>query len=330
MEKVLETVNLSAGYVSGKKTDVILRDVTLMLHEGMLVSILGANGIGKSTLLRTISGVQRPVAGEVLLCGKPIGAYNRRRLSQLVSIVSTDRTYAGGFTVEELVGLGRQPHTGFFGRLDDLDRQIVAQAMESVGIAHKAKAFVAELSDGERQKTMIAKALAQEARIIILDEPTSFLDVASRIEILRLLHRLAHEEGKSILLSSHDIAQSLAFSDRLWLLASDRTLTDGVTEDLVLDGRMNDLFVSDCVVFDSVAGEYLLVGNETKKVAVEAANLELTRWTTNALRRNGYAVVDAAPLRVVARGAHDFLLPETGETASSIAGLLTLLQSERL
>jgi len=170
MKRLLEIKNVSAGYVVDKKTNVVVADACLSLCGGQLVSMLGANGAGKSTLLRTIAGTQRPLQGDVLVDGKSLKSMSRKELAKMVSVVSTDRTQAGGLTVEELVGLGRQPHTGFLGRLDSSDREIVAEAMEAVGISHKAEKFVAELSDGERQKAMIARAVAQQTPVILLDE----------------------------------------------------------------------------------------------------------------------------------------------------------------
>lgn len=325
MDNLLEIKNLSAGYVSGKKVTEVLRNVNLSLRCGMLVSLLGANGAGKSTLLRTVSAVQTPLSGEVLVAGKPIGSYGRKQLSRLVSIVSTERTQSGGLTVEELVGLGRQPHTGIFGRLGEHDRAVTRQAMVAVGIGHKADAFVAELSDGERQKAMIARALAQESPIIILDEPTSFLDVESRIEILRLLHRLTREEGKAVLLSSHDIAQSLVLSDRLWLLSRERTIVEGVTEDLVLDGQMNSLFTDGHLRFDRLTGEFTDRLPDGTAVSVAASTPELEHWIGNALRRNGCTVVADAPLKIEAETPGRIHLGGCGRALRSVEELIAVI-----
>lgn len=322
MEKLLDICRLSAGYVSGKTVTTVLRDVSLTLCRGRLVSLLGANGAGKSTLLRSVSGVQRPLAGDVRIAGKPVGSYGRAELSRLVAIVSTERTQAGGLTVEELVGLGRQPHTGFLGRLGDSDRRIVGDAMEAVGIGYKAHAFVAELSDGERQKAMIARALAQEAPIIILDEPTSFLDVASRIDTLQLLHRLAREEGKAVLLSSHDISQSLALSDELWLLTREGTIVAGGTEDLVLSGAMSGLF-DERIVFDMQTGEFACGAAAGKEIALTGGHSELNYWIANALRRNGYRPVGEAELTVEAESASAIRLGD--RTLHSVAEMIETL-----
>jgi iron complex transport system ATP-binding protein len=183
-------------------------------------------------------------------------AYSSKELSKLVGIVYTDRTLAGALTVEELVSLGRQPYTGFFGRLDDDDHRVVADAIESVGMSHKTHDYVATLSDGERQKAMIARALAQETPIIILDEPTAFLDVASRIETMQLLRQLAQSQQKAILLSTHDVGLSLPLTDRLWLVTADSTVVEGTTEQLIGDGKLNNLFPNRNVAFDSVVMDF--------------------------------------------------------------------------
>lgn len=156
----------------------------------------------------------------------------------------------------ELVALGRQPHTGFFGRLHRHDHAIIQEALNAVGITHKAQSYTAELSDGERQKVMIAKALVQECPLIILDEPTAFLDVVSRIEIMTLLHRLAVEQNKAILLSTHDIEQALVLSDKLWLLSKEKGLQCGVTEDMILSHQMDNLFSHSNIRFDYDHGIY--------------------------------------------------------------------------
>lgn len=153
-----------------------------------LTCLLGPNGAGKSTLLRTLSAFQLPLEGELWLEGRPLRDYSEREKSRKIGVVLTDKTQAGGLTVYELVSLGRQPHTGFWGRLNREDHKLVEEALTAVGISHKAANYVAELSDGERQKVMIAKALVQECPLILLDEPTAFLDVVSRIEIMTLLH----------------------------------------------------------------------------------------------------------------------------------------------
>lgn len=261
-QPILSAENLSVGYRNGRTLTVVASGISLSLRRGELVALLGANGTGKSTLLRTLSGVQPPLSGSVLIDGQSLAAISQRRRSRLISIVYTDRTLAGALTVTELVSLGRQPYTGFFGRLDRDDLQIVEQALEAVGIAHKAADYVATLSDGERQKAMIARALAQEAPIIILDEPTTFLDVASRLDTMTLLSQLASRHDKAIVLSTHDISAALTYASRLWLLDRSGVITEGPTDCLIADGSLNAAFASERITFSPTLRDFVAVDTD--------------------------------------------------------------------
>lgn len=211
---VIEGKNLNIGYRRGKREETVHHHLNFSLYRGELTCLLGANGAGKSTLLRTLAAVQPSLSGEISLLGKSLSGYSPKERSRAIGIVLTDKTQAGGLSVRELVALGRQPHTGFFGRLSREDNEKIEHALQAVGIADKASKYTAELSDGERQKVMIAKALVQECPLILLDEPTAFLDVVSRIEIMTLLHRLAGEEQRAILCLP-------TTSSRRWCLATD-------------------------------------------------------------------------------------------------------------
>ena len=247
---ILTTHDLTVGYRNGSQQVALLSKLNLHLDKGKLVALLGQNGAGKSTLLRALTCDERPLAGSISVNDTRLDGMSQKERSRILGLVSTERIQAGALTVTELVGLGRQPHTGFLGRLDDEDREIVRQAMTDAGIIGKADDYVASLSDGERQKAMIARALAQQTPIIILDEPTAFLDVASRIETMRLLQTLAHDRGKAVLLSSHDISQSLMLADELWLITTDRKVITGTTSDLVATGAMDRLFVNRDIHFN--------------------------------------------------------------------------------
>jgi len=253
---ILKTHDLAVGYRNGKQQVTLLKGLNLCLEKGKLVALLGQNGAGKSTLLRAITCDERPVDGTIEVNGKNILEMSQKERSRILGLVSTERIQAGALTVEELVGLGRQPHTGFLGRLDDEDHKIVRQAMADAGIIGKAGEYIASLSDGERQKAMIARALAQETPLIVLDEPTAFLDVASRIETMRLLQTLAHDRGKAVLLSSHDISQSLMLADELWLITTDRQVLTGTTHDLVASGAMDRLFTNHSIHFNPQILDY--------------------------------------------------------------------------
>jgi len=290
MEKkvVIQGKGLRIGYRTGKQENTVHENLNFQLHAGELTCLLGANGAGKSTLLRTLSASQPSLGGELMMLGKPVNEYTEKERSRTIGVVLTDKTFAGGLSVYELVGLGRQPHTGFFGRLSKEDKRIIEEAMENVGIAHKARSYTAELSDGERQKVMIAKALVQECPLILLDEPTAFLDVVSRIEIMHLLHRLAIEQQKAILLSTHDIEQALVLSDKLWLLTKEEGLQCGLTEDIILSHRMNSLFPNKNIRFDYDHGVYYPTIKGHHKVCISCEDKTILHWMMNALNRHGY------------------------------------------
>ena len=292
---ILSAKNLTVGYRKGSDVSPVISGMSLELNEGRLVALIGANGAGKSTLLRTIVGSQPALEGFVTVAGKSIDEISRKELSLLLAIVNTERTHTGGLTVRELVALGRQPYTGFLGILGRNDKEIVETAMKDAGIFHKAECFTAELSDGERQKAMIAKALAQQTPIIVLDEPTAFLDVASRMETMMLLHRLAHEQNKAILLSSHDLSQSIMLADEMWVVAHDKSVLSGNTEDLVMSGAMQKVFSSSLVDFDLLQGDYCIEIEPARYVNLTCNDAVLVKWITNALKRNGFGVNNDTP-----------------------------------
>lgn len=213
MDAILKTENLGVGY--GRRT--ILHNINLEVAPGSLTALIGANGSGKSTLLRTLSGAQAPTAGTVSIGGTALCGLGKQKLARRLAMVFTDRTGAGALTVRETVEIGRHPYTGPFGRLGPKDKEAVAEALASVGMETYADRLLGTLSDGERQKVMLARALAQDTPLIILDEPTAFLDVAGRLEINRLLRQLA-DKGRSIILSTHDIASSVDAADTLWIV----------------------------------------------------------------------------------------------------------------
>lgn len=207
----ITTNRLTVGYRGHR----VVEDISLSLPCGRLVCLLGPNGAGKSTLLRTLCGFQPPIAGTVTISGNDITTMSAAEVARLVSVVLTDRPLTPSLTAAEMVGLGRAPYTGFWGRLSDDDRRLVSEAMQTVGIAPLATRRMGQLSDGERQKVMIAKALAQHTPVIVLDEPTAFLDYPSKVAVMKTLARLAHDESKTILMSTHDLELAAQLGDEL-------------------------------------------------------------------------------------------------------------------
>lgn len=207
----ITTNRLTVGYRGHR----VVEDISLSLPCGRLVCLLGPNGAGKSTLLRTLCGFQPPIAGTVTISGSDITTMSAAEVARLVSVVLTDRPPTPSLTAAEMVGMGRAPYTGFWGRLSDDDRRLVSEAMQTVGIAPLATRRMGRLSDGERQKVMIAKALAQHTPVIVLDEPTAFLDYPSKVAVMKTLALLAHDEGKTILMSTHDLELAAQLGDEL-------------------------------------------------------------------------------------------------------------------
>lgn len=239
---------ITVGY-SKKGAHTIASDLNATAQPGTLTCLIGHNGTGKSTLLRTIARLQPSIDGSVLIGDNDISTLKPTHLSRMLSIVLTSRPDVRNMTVEELVALGRAPYTGFWGRLSADDRRIVRHSIESVGITAMAERRVCTLSDGEMQKVMIAKSLAQQTPVILLDEPTAFLDFPGKIDLMLLLQRLAHEERKTILLSTHDLETALQTADRLWLLA-DGALHDGTPHELADQGFIDDYIGRKSVKFD--------------------------------------------------------------------------------
>ncbi len=328
---VISAQNLDIGYhIARNATKCVHQGLSLSLYAGELTCLLGANGAGKSTLLRTLSGAQPPLSGQVVINGTPLNDINRHHLSQTIGVVLTDKTAIGGLTVAEVVALGRQPHTGFFGKLSTHDLTVTHESMAACGIIEKKDHYMASLSDGERQKVMIAKALAQECPIVLLDEPTAFLDIVSRIEIMSLLHRIATQHQRAILLSTHDIEQALVLSDRLWLLSRQSGLTTGVTEDLILSGHLDHLFPHSNIHFDPLHGCYYPTVQRHHSIHVMCDDETLLHWTINILNRNGYgASIDnttskhTATLHVI---SHDMMTWKQGNQVLQLTSFEELTQ----
>lgn len=236
--------NLVVGYPDGRHTRQLNHAANEEARDGMLTCLIGANGAGKSTLLRTIAGFQLPLEGTVLLGGNDVRALSPRQRAERMAVVLTDRPDVMCTTVWEMVATGRAPFTGFWGRLSGKDRDIVTRSLRLVGILSLADRTVTSLSDGERQKVMIAKALAQQTPVILLDEPTAFLDYPSKVETMQLLLNIAHEEHKTVLLSTHDLDLALHTADRLWLFEKERGEKKEEEEEKKTNGDEKSIIIS--------------------------------------------------------------------------------------
>jgi len=243
---LLTARDLSVGY-AGRRRRVVLSRLSLTIESGQLVVLLGPNGAGKSTLLRTLTGMQPPLAGEVKISGRSLQSLSAKQLARRVGVVLPERVVPGMLSAYDLVALGRYPHTGWSGGRRSRDDEVIRRVMSSVRISHLAKRDVSELSDGERQKVMIARALAQEPRLLILDEPTAFLDLPGRVEVMSLLSQLPHraDSATAVLLSTHDLDLALRTADRVWLLDRRGGMQSGRPLDLLKDGAFEIAFESD-------------------------------------------------------------------------------------
>lgn len=249
MEDTIILQNLSIGYQTKGHERVVASGLNAALHKGELTCLLGSNGIGKSTLLRTLSAFQPKLGGQIIMHGREIADYTDKELSRLIGVVLTEKPDVQNMTVEELVGMGRSPYTGFWGTLTDDDRLVVSEAIEMVGISQLKGRMVHTLSDGERQKVMIAKALAQQTPVIYLDEPTAFLDFPSKVEIMQLLRQLAANAQKTVFLSTHDVELALQLADCLWLMDADG-LSVGTPQELASAGPLTCFIENDGITFD--------------------------------------------------------------------------------
>lgn len=252
--KGIEARRLSVGY----QGNPLIEDVSFSIGTGQLAVLIGANGAGKSTLLRAVCGIDKPLSGSVLIDGRPIPDYSRSLLAQHLALVDTGHGGGGALTVEECVGIGRHPYSGIFGWLSPHDKAIVDECLQMVGMTPKRHRYIGTLSDGERQKTMIASALAQQTPAIVLDEPSAFLDVAGRLELMQMLHTLARS-GHAVLLSTHDIGAAMPFADIILAIEpSARTLHAGPTNVIVSSGILNSIFPNSSLIFDPSKRDYTL------------------------------------------------------------------------
>lgn len=256
-QTLLSADALSIGYASKKGKSGIASDIHLDLKSGLLTALIGANGIGKSTLLRTLTGIQKALSGSVVLNGKSIESYSPMALAQQLSIVLTESLPPSNLTVFELVALGRQPYTNWIGKLTAEDLEKIQEAMRLTEITHLSQKKHYEISDGQLQKVLVARALAQNTPLIILDEPTTHLDLLHKVSLLKLLKKLASETKKCILFSTHDLDLALQLSDEMIVMNSKQTVQD-TPQNLIDKGVLNSLFEDENIFFDAEKAKFIL------------------------------------------------------------------------
>lgn len=255
---ILQASKISIGYPHKKEKTIVASNIDLSLEKGKLVALIGANGIGKSTLLKTITGIQKTISGTVLLNGKNIHELDSLTLAQNLSIVLTEKLPPSNLTVFELIALGRQPYTNWIGKLTDTDIAKVHEAMELTQISHLSNKKHYEISDGQLQNVLVARALAQDTPLIILDEPTTHLDLLHKVALFKLLKKLTKETQKCILFSTHDIDMAIQLSDEMIIMTPETVLQDQPCN-FISKGTFNTLFKDEHIIFDAEKGKFMIV-----------------------------------------------------------------------
>ncbi|MDR7128997.1 iron complex transport system ATP-binding protein [Algoriphagus sp. 4150] len=314
--------NLSLGYTKGKVQKEILSGLNFELLAGEMTCLLGPNGVGKSTLVKAILGQLQPFKGEVLLNGSPILSYAKEVLAKELSVVLTEPFLPGNMTVGQLVAMGRIPHTNWTGKLTDGDREVVEKALQATKIGYLRDERLSEISDGQRQKALIARALAQDGKVMVLDEPTAHLDLVNRYEIMHLLREISKSQGKSILVVTHDLEIALETADRFWLLNCGAPLISGLPEDLVISGKINQLLPGENFRFSLEKGRIESKGGDLKfKIS---GPKELATWISKALEKAG---IKELPDEIIVSKS-PFLIKYASNEFQSVEGFLDFLSHD--
>ena len=293
---IAETRSLSIGYRTRNRVFTVMEGLSLNARRGELVALIGRNGTGKSTLLRTLVGLQPPLGGSVVLDGHSLGDIGLSRLPRLVSFASTEPVTLHNIRVRDVVSLGRFPYTNWIGTLTDADAEAVAIALEATGLSGLANRSIDSISDGERQRTLIARSLAQDTGLLVMDEPTAFLDLPSRYGIVSLLRSLTREKGKCVIYSTHDLDTAINEADRIWLMTGEG-VSEGAPEDLMLKGVLARAFESPLLSFSITDGSFSFVRSRQTGIALEGRG-KAVKMTVRALARCGYTADPQAPVAV--------------------------------
>ncbi|MDP4205423.1 MAG: ABC transporter ATP-binding protein [Bacteroidota bacterium] len=298
VKPILETCNLTIGYDHRKEGRLeLLSNINLKMIPGEMVCLIGPNGCGKSTLMRTMAGIQPALSGKTLVEGRTIKERNFKDIARLISMVLTDRLTVGNLSVFHIVSLGRYPYNNWFGGLSHEDKSKIFEALDQVHMRHMMNRQISELSDGEKQRVMIAKALAQDTPLVLLDEPTAHLDLPNRVETMKLLRMLTKETGKAILLTTHELDLALQAADTIWLMNNKSHLETGCPEDLVLNGKFEQAFKTNSFEFDLYTGSFKLNHHKVASICFQDGSIE-GFWTKRALEREGFELTDDESLPV--------------------------------
>ena len=334
-ETTIRLRDLSIGYPDKHNTKRVAEHLNASIHSGELTCLLGTNGVGKSTLLRTLSAFQPPIGGTIDLLDRPLSTYDDRQLATVIGVVLTEKSDIRNMTVEELVGLGRSPYTGFWGTLKESDRKIVHEAIARVRIEPLTQRMVHTLSDGERQKVMIAKALAQETPIIFLDEPTAFLDFPSKVEVMQLLHNLTHTLQKTVFMSTHDLELALQIADKIWLMDRTNGIAIGTPEDLSLEGKLSSFFSRKGITYDTETGFFRIDTDYRREIHLHGHGSRYA-MVRKALQRNGiradrHVADDSLHIDTTGSAGDPFVIHRADgstQSATNIEALLSLITGQ--
>ena len=334
-ETTIRLRDLSIGYPDKHNTKRVAEHLNASIHSGELTCLLGTNGVGKSTLLRTLSAFQPPLGGTIDLLDRPLSTYDDRQLATVIGVVLTEKSDIRNMTVEELVGLGRSPYTGFWGTLKEGDRRIVHEAIARVRIKPLTQRMVHTLSDGERQKVMIAKALAQETPIIFLDEPTAFLDFPSKVEVMQLLHNLTHTLQKTVFMSTHDLELALQIADKIWLMDRTNGIAIGTPEDLSLEGKLSSFFSRKGITYDTETGFFRIDTDYRREIHLQGHGSRYA-MVRKALQRNGiradrHVADDSLHIDTTGSAGDPFVIHRADgstQSATNIEALLSLIADQ--
>jgi iron complex transport system ATP-binding protein len=287
-QEIISIESLLIGFTTGKYRKILLPPLNAIACRGELIAMIGQNGIGKSTLLRTITGLQAAIGGSVIINAKPINSYSRTEFAKHVCYISTEQVRVNNMKVYDMVALGRFPHTDWLGKLTGKDHDIIENAIEKVGMQIFRERYINELSDGERQRVMIARVLAQDTDLLVMDEPTAFLDIKSKYEIVHLLHDLSKKRRKTIIFSTHDLNIAVSEADKIWLILKD-SFKEGAPEDLIIGGAFNMLFKDSQVRFNQSDGSFSFRNEFKGNIKISGEGISRL-WTEKALNRAGYSV----------------------------------------
>lgn len=325
---MIQVKDLNIGYKNNKERKIVKHGLSFSINEGELICLLGPNGCGKSTLLKTLSGLIPSLGGEIFIHKLNTQNIHIKEQAKLISLVLTDQINYSDLSVYEMVSMGRNPHTNFLGSLSEVDRTIIHNALNSVNLSNFAERSYLSLSDGEKQRVLIAKALVQDTPVIFLDEPTAHLDLPNRVEIMLLLHNLCLSTGKTIIISTHELELALQIAHRVILMDKENGIYIGIPEEMILNKNLQRIFETTSVQFNPFTGSFEMHHNPTKTVNIlSQGEGYYTYWTKRAFMRLGYEISSESKLTVIINERQKSWTIDSKEISEEFQSLSELLTS---